>query len=454
MSLTLGMPTVCRSCQHDYKVLLHNSTFCLVPRGRRLGSFRYLETLQAGCIPVLLSNGWVLPFAEVIDWSKAAIWGDERLLLQVPSLVRSISHGEILSLRQHTQFLWNAYFSSVEKIVDTTLEVMKERIFRLAARPTFVWNSLPGSLIMLPEYSSDLKRYPFYWRHLAVTPPEKFTAVMYTKSKTVISSLSSSSPSSSALYRLISNICKSTFLFRIIVLCHYSNGSIPRDVHWPVPSHIAVIVKTVTSIDSRFYPYEEIETDAVLGLDDDTMLTTDEVDFAFHAWKNFPDRLVGYPPRTHYWDDSRLQWSYVSKVTNDYSMVLPSAAFYHRYYGYMYTHVLAESLHSIVTELQNGEDILMNFLVSHATGRPPIKVGQRRQYKESMVTTVPSDLAGAKTPEWLSLQHFRQRQHCMNVFVAAFGYMPLVRSSMRLDPLLFKDPVSIVRKKYRQIEHV
>ena len=125
-----------------------------------------------------------------------------------------------------------------------------------------------------------------------------------------------------------------------------------------------------------------------------------------------------------------------------------------RYYGYMYTHVLAESLHSTVTELQNGEDILMNFLVSHATGRPPIKVGQRRQYKESMVTTVPSDLAGAKTPEWLSLQHFRQRQHCMNVFVAAFGYMPLVRSSMRLDPLLFKDPVSIVRKKYRQIEHV
>ena len=31
------------------------------------------------------------------------------------------------------------------------------------------------------------------------------------------------------------------------------------------------------SIDSRFYPYEEIETDAVLGLDDDTMMTTDEV---------------------------------------------------------------------------------------------------------------------------------------------------------------------------------
>lgn len=38
---------------------------------------------QAACIPVILSNGWELPFSEVIDWRKAAIVGDERLLLQV-----------------------------------------------------------------------------------------------------------------------------------------------------------------------------------------------------------------------------------------------------------------------------------------------------------------------------------------------------------------------------------
>jgi glucuronyl/N-acetylglucosaminyl transferase EXT1 len=56
-----------------------------------LGSFRFLEALQAGCVPVLLSNGWALPFAQVVDWNKAVIWADERLLLQVSNSIDSTS---------------------------------------------------------------------------------------------------------------------------------------------------------------------------------------------------------------------------------------------------------------------------------------------------------------------------------------------------------------------------
>ena len=98
-----------------------------MPRGRRLGSFRFLETLRAGCIPVLLSNGWRLPFAEVIDWSEAVIEADERLLLQVPEMLHSIPASRVFALRQQTQVLYDRYLSSVEKIVDTTIEVSHSR---------------------------------------------------------------------------------------------------------------------------------------------------------------------------------------------------------------------------------------------------------------------------------------------------------------------------------------
>lgn len=80
---------------------------------------------------------------------------------------------------------------------------------------------------------------------------------------------------------------------------------------------------------------------------------------------------------------NQASWGYTSKWTNDYSLVLTGAAFYHHYYHHLYTYGLGPLLHKTVEQSQNCEDILMNFLVSHVTRRPPIKVTQRKVYKES-----------------------------------------------------------------------
>lgn len=64
------------------------------------------------------------------------------------------------------------------------------------------------------------------------------------------------------------------------------------------------------SISQRFYPYHEIQTDAVLSLDEDAILNTDELDFAYTVWRDFPDRIVGYPARAHFWDDSKVNKNY------------------------------------------------------------------------------------------------------------------------------------------------
>ena len=66
---------------------------------------------------------YVLPFSEVLDWNKASLVVDERQLFQLPYLLRGIPASKILSLRWYAQFMWDTYFSSVSKIVSTTLEV-------------------------------------------------------------------------------------------------------------------------------------------------------------------------------------------------------------------------------------------------------------------------------------------------------------------------------------------
>lgn len=117
----------------------------------------------------------------------------------------------------------------------------------------------------------------------------------------------------------------------------------------------------------------------------------------------------------------------------------------------------------------------MNFLVSAVTHLPPIKVAQRKQYQELPGPQVGSGLAQSlrvpisvsldlvallltlqvvKSAPWTASEHFSQRQDCVNVFASWFGYMPLVHSRFRLDPLLFKDQVSVFRKKYKDLERI
>uniref|UniRef100_A0A671RTL7 Exostosin-1b n=1 Tax=Sinocyclocheilus anshuiensis TaxID=1608454 RepID=A0A671RTL7_9TELE len=418
--------------KYDYREMLHNSTFCLVPRGRRLGSFRFLEALQAACVPVMLSNGWELPFSEVIDWNTAAVIGDERLLLQIPSTVHSIHQDKILALRQQTQFLWEAYFSSVEKIVLTTLEIIQDRVLQQTSRSNLMWNSHPGGLFTLPQYSSYLGDFPFFYSKLGIKPNPKFTAVIHAVTPLV----SQSQP----ILKLLVSVARSQYCAQIIVLWN-CDKPLPAKHRWPATSVPIIVIEGENKVmSSRFQPYDSIISDAVLSLDEDTVLSTTEVDFAFTVWQSFPERIVGYPARSHFWDNNKERWGYTSKWTNDYSMVLTGAAIYHRYYHFLYTNFLPNSLKSMVDQLANCEDILMNFLVSAVTKLPPIKVTQKKHLSRSS--------------RWADPDHFAQRQTCMNKFASWFGGMPLVHSQMRLDPVLFKDQVSILRKKYREIERL
>lgn len=59
-----------------------------------------------------------------------------------------------------------------------------------------------------------------------------------------------------------------------------------------------------------------------------------------------------------------------------------------RYYHHLYTSYLPASLKSMVDQMSNCEDILMNFLVSSVAKLPPIKVTQKKQYKEAMMGQV------------------------------------------------------------------
>ena len=269
-----------------------------------------------------------------------------------------------------------------------------------------------------------------------VSQPHKFTAVISVSSSLVTSS--------SPVFTLLNNLSVCDSLTQVIILWSSEVTPPPPD-DWiflgRLSQHTPLKILHTNTSSTRFSHATSVSTEAVLFLDESVMLTSEETEFAFEVWITFPDRIVGFSERNHFWDEKKKMWQYSSALSNEYSMILTSAAFVNRKYAKHFVENLSVSLTSAILSHPDCEHILMNFLVSKITQQPPVKVTQKRDHQD-----VPDFV--------LASEQFAVKQRCMNIFRAGFGHMPLVRSQVRLDPVLFRDPVANMRKKYRKIELV
>ena len=95
-----------------------------------LSSYRFLETLQYGCIPVITTNDdelIILPFSEIIDWSKSVIIYSNSSLSLLPYYLKMISINQRNEMQKECVNIWLKYFSSIQRIVLTLLDILNER---------------------------------------------------------------------------------------------------------------------------------------------------------------------------------------------------------------------------------------------------------------------------------------------------------------------------------------
>lgn len=501
------------------RAVLRDSTFVLIlsPGQEHFYSTAFMqarlyEALRSGAIPVILGGDSIgLPYAETVEWRRAAILLPKVRITELHFFLRSISDADLMAMRRQGRMLWEKYFSSVQANVDSVVASLRDRLgipprpipsviaqsvfnesfVQLRSDPSMLdtgeqeeslgpleppypspayrrnyttflvqsreaWNdwgdpfNLYPQLPFDPVLPSDAKFLgsAMGFRPIAKGaggagkefsealggnhPREQFTIVILTYEREQV------------LMDALARLYGLPYLHKVVVVWN-SLKPPPEDLRWPEIGVPVVVVKAHrNSLNNRFAPWDAIETEAVLSVDDDAYLRHDEIIFGFRVWRENRDRVVGFPGRFHAWDvNTNEGWNYNSNYSCELSMVLTGAAFVHKYYLYVYTFGLPQAIREKVDEFMNCEDIAMNFLVANVTNKPPIKVAPRKKFK----------CPECKNTEMLSadLNHMMERSACINRFASIYGRMPLKSVEYRADPVLFKDSFPEKLKRFNDI---
>lgn len=158
------------------------------------------------------------------------------------------------------------------------------------------------------------------------------------------------------------------FLHKILIVKNSNFSALNETLDVPVE----VVQAPTNSLNNKFIPYNEIETDAVLVLDDDFNYLTHEIILAtYFIWRDHPYSTVGLIERSH--EQSKGIYKYVTdpEYQRKYSIILAGAMFIHKNYFTSYTNDMTAEVRRLVDTNMNCEDIAMSFLVAFVSRRPP-----------------------------------------------------------------------------------
>lgn len=96
-----------------YQKQFYISKFCICPGGSQVNSARIADSIHYGCVPVILSDYYDLPFNDVLDWRKFALVLKEHDVYHLKDILKSITmeqftalHTGLVQVQKH--FEWHS----------------------------------------------------------------------------------------------------------------------------------------------------------------------------------------------------------------------------------------------------------------------------------------------------------------------------------------------------------
>ncbi|KAI9191368.1 hypothetical protein LWI28_007577 [Acer negundo] len=89
----------------DYYSFMLKSKFCLCPSGYEVASPRIVESIYAECVPVILSNHYVLPFSDVLRWEAFSIQVDVSEIPRLKEVLMAVTEEKYRILKENLRLV-------------------------------------------------------------------------------------------------------------------------------------------------------------------------------------------------------------------------------------------------------------------------------------------------------------------------------------------------------------
>lgn len=104
-------PAVSETDFHSFLDLAMQSEFCLCPRGYGLNSFRLYEAMQLGCIPVIITDEFYLPWQDELNWSEFSVLISKDNIPNIVDILKIYKPEDINRMRNKIKEIYPSYFT-------------------------------------------------------------------------------------------------------------------------------------------------------------------------------------------------------------------------------------------------------------------------------------------------------------------------------------------------------
>ncbi|KAF6153865.1 hypothetical protein GIB67_001098 [Kingdonia uniflora] len=87
----------------SYNEMLKKSKYCLCPSGYEVASPRVVEAIYAECVPVLISDHYVPPFSDILNWKSFSVQIPVKDIANIKGILMGISQTQYLRMHRRVK---------------------------------------------------------------------------------------------------------------------------------------------------------------------------------------------------------------------------------------------------------------------------------------------------------------------------------------------------------------